>query len=218
MPRIILIGPPGAGKGTQGKRLARDLQIPTVAMGDILRDKKNENSELGRSLKQIMADGRYVPDDVVIEIMRERIQAADCRDGFILDGFPRTVGQADALERMLESMNLSLTAVVNLQVPHESIIERLSGRRIAPKSGQEYHVKFKAPKQAGICDVSGEALVQRDDDKEETIRKRLEVFEEQTKPLIGYYARKGLLRNINGADSFDAVFAAIKAAVVEKSK
>lgn len=210
MPRIILVGPPGSGKGTQGKRLAREYHIPTIAMGDILRDKKNENSELGRQLKTIMAEGKYVPDDVVIDIMRERIQADDCRDGFILDGFPRTVAQADALEHMLENLGLKLTAVVHLLVDEERLVERLSGRRIAPKSGQEYHVKFRPPKIAGICDVSGEPLIQREDDQEATIRKRFEQYAQQTTPLIGYYERKGLLREVEAIGDFDEVSARIR--------
>ena len=203
---IVLMGAPGAGKGTQGKRLAADIGIPTISMGDILRAKKEEDSDLGRELRTIMAEGRYVPDEIVIQMIRERIAASDCDKGFILDGFPRTTGQAEALDRMLADLGLELTAVLMLDVDEDEVVERLSGRRIAPSSGREYHIRFKPPKTPGVDDETGEPLVQREDDREETIRKRLEVYREQTTPVIDYYRAQGVLETVNGSGEFDEIY------------
>lgn len=212
MPRLILMGPPGAGKGTQGKRLAAELHIPIVSTGDILREKKNESSDLGRQIREIMAAGRYVPDEIVIQMLRERISQNDCADGFILDGFPRTVAQADALDLMLEQLGTKLDGVVLIQVHNEELLVRLTGRRICSKCGREYHVEFKPPAVDMICDACGSPLTQREDDRESTIRNRLAVYEEQTTPLIEYYRRKGTLRSVAGIGEFDEVFARALAA------
>lgn len=212
MPRLIIMGPPGAGKGTQGKRVAADLGIPVVSTGDILREKKNEASELGRQIRAIMAEGRYVSDEIVIEMLRERISQSDCADGFILDGFPRTVAQADALDHLLERLGTRLNGVVLIEVPKQDLLVRLTGRRICSKCGREYHVEFRPPVVEGVCDADGASLVQREDDKESTIRNRLDVYEQQTMPLIDYYRRKGTLRPIDGVGEFDDVFARALAA------
>lgn len=212
MPQLILMGPPGAGKGTQGKRLAAELQIPIVSMGDILREKKNESSDLGRQIREIMAAGDYVPDDIVIEMLRERISQHDCTDGFLLDGFPRTVAQADALDHMLEQLGSKLDGVVLIQVPDEELLVRLTGRLICSACGLEYHVKFKPPAVNMVCDACGSPLLQREDDRESTIRNRLAIYKEQTSPLIEYYRRKGTLRTVDGVGGFDEVFARALAA------
>lgn len=206
MARLILIGPPGAGKGTQGKRLASELHIPIIVMGDLLREKRNENSALGAEIKSLMSEGKYVPDEVVIEIIQERITQEDCRDGFVLDGFPRTVGQADALDQLLEDLGLTLDAVVHLEVDHEELLRRITGRRICPTCKREYHVEFKPPQKDLVCDEDGSQLIQREDDQEATFRKRLEVYEQHTTPLVDYYKRKGVLRTVDGNGSFDEVF------------
>lgn len=208
-----MVGPPGSGKGTQGKRLAADLHIPTISTGDLLREKKNDNSPLGRELKEIMAQGKLVPDDVIVGMIRERVQQADCSDGFILDGFPRTVAQADALDEMLENMNLRLSAVLHLEVDTDQLVRRLTGRRICANCGTEYHIEFKPPAQPGVCDKCGGDLIQREDDQEATIRNRLAVYSEQTRPLVDYYARKGLLKSVDGLGSFDEVYARLRSAL-----
>ncbi|RMF13461.1 MAG: adenylate kinase [Candidatus Dadabacteria bacterium] len=210
---IVLMGAPGAGKGTQGKRLAADLGIPTISMGDILRAKKEEDSDLGRELRAIMAEGRYVPDDIVIQMIRERISQPDCSKGFILDGFPRTTAQAEALDRMLEELGLQLTAVLMLDVDEDEVVERLSGRRIAPSSGREYHIRFKPPKTPGVDDETGEPLIQREDDREDTIRKRLEVYRQQTTPVVDYYRARGVLEEIDGSGDFDEIYGRIQEAL-----
>ena len=210
---IVLLGAPGAGKGTQAKKIVHDYGIPQISMGDILREKKNEASALGQQIQEIMAKGALVPDEVVIEIIRERLQDEDCAAGFILDGFPRTVAQADALDQLLESMERPLTAVLYLDVPQQELLERLTGRRICGRCKFEYHVKFRPPKVDGVCDRCGGALEQRADDREETIRKRLEVFAEQTAPLCDYYERKGILVRIDGTRSMDEVYAAVQEAL-----
>lgn len=217
MPRLILMGPPGAGKGTQGKRVAAELHIPIISMGDLLRVKKNEASALGAQIKEIMAAGRYVPDEVVIEMIRERVTEEDCRDGYILDGFPRTVAQADALDRLTEDLGQALDLALLIEVPEEDLVRRLSGRRICPECGSEYHVEFRRPKRDMLCDHDGAALIQREDDQEATIRKRLEVYLEHTTPLAEYYRRKGLLQVVNGVGAFDDVYARAIGAVRDAS-
>lgn len=203
---LVFLGPPGAGKGTQGKRLAQHLGIPFIGMGDLLRQKVLENNPLAQELRQIMAEGRYVPDDTVIRILKERIQSPDASQGFILDGFPRTVAQADALDQLLEQEGKRLTAMIYLNAEESLLIRRLAGRRICKQCGSEYHLEFSPPRQPGICDRCGGALIQREDDREETIRKRLEVYKEQTTPLIEYARRKGLLRSVSGEGSPEEVF------------
>jgi len=213
MTTVIMMGPPGAGKGTQGRRLSQQLGIPVVAMGDLLREKKNENSPLGKQLKQLMADGAYVPDEIVVGMLAERVGREDCRDGFILDGFPRTVGQADELDRMLEQQGRSLRAVLLLDVPAADLVERLSGRRICPQCKREYHVRFRPPQNDMRCDGDNAALIQRDDDHPETIRRRLQVYREQTEPLVAYYERKDLLRRVDGTGEFNQVYERLQEAL-----
>ncbi len=204
--RLILLGPPGAGKGTQAKRLIERYGIPQISTGDILRAAVREGTELGRKAKQYMDAGQLVPDEVVIGIIRERLKEADCAKGFILDGFPRTVPQAEALKSVLAELGQALDHVVSIEVPDEDLVERLTGRRTCRSCGAMYHIKFSPPKQEGICDRCGGELYQRDDDREETIRARLKVYHEQTAPLVEFYEREGLLRRIDGVGSVDEIY------------
>lgn len=203
--KLILLGPPGAGKGTQAKMLMDRYGIPQISTGDILRAAVKAGTPMGLRAKSFMDAGGLVPDDVVVGIVRERIQEDDCKAGFILDGFPRTVPQADALAEALTALGRPLDAVVSLAVDVEALVERLTGRRTCRDCGLGYHVTFAAPKAAGICDACGGELVQRDDDREETIRRRLDVYNEQTSPLIDYYRKSGLLSEVDGMLSMDAV-------------
>jgi adenylate kinase len=196
--KLILLGPPGAGKGTQAKMLTEKFSIPQISTGDILRAAVKEGTPMGRKAKAFMDAGGLVPDAVVVGIVRERLQEDDCRSGFILDGFPRTVAQADALQASLQEMDKELDRVVSLAVDAEALVERLTGRRTCRQCGRGYHVKFDPPQQAGICDACGGALFQRDDDQEQTIRKRLQVYADQTAPLISYYRQAGVLMELDG--------------------
>ena len=207
--RLILLGPPGAGKGTQAKRLIERYGIPQISTGDILRAAVREGTELGKKAKQYMDAGQLVPDEVVIGIIRERLKEADCAKGFILDGFPRTVPQAEALKSVLAELGQALDHVVSIEVPDEDLVERLTGRRTCRKCGAMYHVKFTPPKQEGVCDKCGGELYQRDDDKEETIRARLKVYHDQTAPLVEFYNEEGLLRRIDGVGSVDEIYGRI---------
>ncbi len=202
---LILLGPPGAGKGTQAERLVEDFDLPYYATGDILRAAVKDETELGRTAKEYMDKGDLVPDEVICGVIVEEIDSPAARDGFLLDGFPRTKGQADELQKALEGLGRRLTAVLSIELPDEDVIRRLSGRRVNPKTGRNYHVEFDPPKNEGFDDVDGTKLVQRDDDKEETIKHRLEVFHEQTKPLGDYYEDRGLLRRFDGSRSPDEV-------------
>jgi len=203
--KLILLGPPGAGKGTQAKMLTDRFGIPQISTGDILRSAVKEGTPMGLKAKAFMDAGGLVPDEVVIGIVRERLQKTDCAAGFILDGFPRTVAQADALKETLGELDKNLDAVISLEVDIEALIERLTGRRTCKSCGRGYHVRFDPPKAAGVCDVCGSELMQRDDDKEETIRKRLEVYQQQTSPLVAYYGNEGLLANVDGMLEIDTV-------------
>ena len=203
--KLILLGPPGAGKGTQAKMLMDRYGIPQISTGDILRAAVKAGTPMGLRAKSFMDSGGLVPDEVVVGIVRERIQEDDCKAGFILDGFPRTVPQSDALAEALTALGRPLDAVVSLAVDVEALVERLTGRRTCRDCGLGYHVTFAAPKAAGICDACGGELVQRDDDREETIRRRLDVYSEQTSPLIDYYRNSGLLSEVDGMLSMDAV-------------
>ena len=207
---IVLLGAPGSGKGTQSKKIIREYGVPQISMGDILRQKKNEASNLGKQLAEIMASGALVPDDVVIDIIRDRIQLDDCNDGFILDGFPRTVAQADALDQLLEEIEKPLSAVISLDVPSDKLLVRLTGRRVCSACGKEFHLEFAPPKESGVCDDCSGDLVQRADDTEETIRNRLVVFTEQTAPLVEYYNRKNILKPLDGDRDADAIFGVIQ--------
>jgi adenylate kinase len=196
---LILLGPPGAGKGTQAERLVEDFDLPYYATGDILRAAVKEGTELGKEAKEYMDRGDLVPDDLICRVIMERIDTPEAEDGFLLDGFPRTVGQADVLDRALERRGRELTAALLIDVPDEEVVRRLSGRRICVKNGHLYHVEFDPPKREDVCDQDGSRLVQRDDDKPETIKRRLEVYHEQTKPLVDRYEQSDSLRRFDGA-------------------
>jgi adenylate kinase len=196
---LILLGPPGAGKGTQAERLVDDFGLPYYATGDILRAAVKEESELGREAQEYMERGDLVPDELICRVIMERVDSDEARDGFLLDGFPRNPEQARILDQGLESRDRDLTAVLLLDAPDEEVIRRLSGRRICVKNQHVYHVEFDPPKNDGVCDQDGSRLIQRDDDKPETVKRRLQVYHEQTRPLVELYDDRGLLRR------FDAV-------------
>jgi len=207
--RIVLLGPPGAGKGTQAAKLVEKYDIPHISTGDIFRKHLKEKTKLGLKAKEYMDKGLLVPDELVVDIVKERLMEDDCKKGFLLDGFPRTVEQADALEDELKKQNLKLDGVINIEVRDEIIIDRLTGRLVCKKCGATFHEKFNKPKQEGICDICGGELYTRDDDKVETVKNRLDVYKNQTQPLIDYYAQKGILKTINGEADTDMVFARI---------
>jgi adenylate kinase len=198
---LILFGPPGAGKGTQAARLQEDFRLPYVATGDILRAAVKDGTELGLKAKGFMDAGELVPDDLVIDLIVDRIGADDARDGFILDCFPRTPAQADALGEAFDRLGRRITAVLLFDVPDEDLVRRISGRRVSVKTGRVYHVESDPPKHEGRCDVDGSRLVQRDDDKPEVVEKRLEVYHAETEPLVAYYDERSLLRRIDGTRS-----------------
>lgn len=213
--RLILLGPPGAGKGTQAKVITERFGSPQISTGDILRSSVREGTTMGARAKVFMDSGALVPDEVVVGIVCERLQESDCRSGFILDGFPRTVAQADALRKTLMQMSYPLQAVISLNVDEDVLVERLTGRRICRSCGMGYHLKFSPALQANRCDSCGSELFQREDDREETIRHRMSVYREQTAPLIGYYGEQGLLFNVDGMDDMvvvqDKIFAILSA-------
>lgn len=182
--RLILLGGPGAGKGTQAKKIVERYLIPQISTGDMLRAAVAEGNELGKKAKILMDQGQLVPDDLIIALVKERISQSDCANGFLFDGFPRTIVQADALKEA----NIDIDNVIEIDVPDEEIVKRISGRRTHPGSGRVYHIDYNPPQREGLDDVTGEALLQRDDDKEDTVRKRLKVYHEQTKPLVSYYS------------------------------
>ena len=196
--KLILLGPPGAGKGTQAAQLVERFTIPQVSTGDMLRAAVRAQTPMGLKAKEFMDAGALVTDEVVIGIVRERLQEDDCAKGFILDGFPRTVPQADALKATLAELGKELDAVISLQVQTDALVERLTGRRACRNCGKGFHVRFDPPQQDGVCDACGGDLFQRDDDREETIRNRMAVYHEQTAPLEDYYRREGLLRAVDG--------------------
>lgn len=191
--RLILLGAPGAGKGTQAEYLSKRFSIPHISTGDILRENVKNETELGKKAKEYMDKGLLVPDEIVIEIVKDRLSKEDCKNGFLLDGFPRTIAQAEALDKVLEELGQKIDKVLNIEVPDEKILERMSGRRICKNCGASFHVIYRPPQKEGVCDVCGGELYQREDDKEETVKKRLEVYHAQTQPLIDYYKAKGLL-------------------------
>lgn len=211
--RLILLGPPGAGKGTLARPLIETYHIPQISTGDILRQAVKDGTELGKSAKSYMDRGDLVPDDVIIGIVKERIKAADCQPGYIFDGFPRTLPQAEALDRVLQELGTPLDAVINMDVPEDVVVTRLSGRRTCRSCGALLHVVFNPPVKEGVCNVCGGELYQRDDDNETTIRQRLGVYRQQTFPLIEYYAKRGLMKTIDGSIPAKEVVAAVLLAV-----
>jgi adenylate kinase len=196
---LVLLGPPGAGKGTQAERLVTDFDLPYYATGDILREAVKEGTDLGKEAKGYMDDGDLVPDDLICRVIMDRIDRSEAEDGFLLDGFPRNLEQADILESSLGSRGRKLTAVLLIDAPDDEVIKRISGRRVCVKNGHVYHVDYDPPKHDSVCDQDGSRLIQRDDDKPETIQKRLEVYHAQTKPLIDYYDQRTILRRFDGS-------------------
>lgn len=207
--KIIMLGAPGAGKGTQAKMLAEKYGIPHISTGDIFRANIKNNTELGKKAKGYMDAGQLVPDELVVDLVVDRIKAADCIKGFILDGFPRTIPQAEALDYALNNQNEKIDYAINVDVPDENIIERMSGRRACAGCGATYHVVYNPTKKEGVCDVCGQNLILRDDDKPETVKKRLEVYHEQTQPLIDHYDKKGALLTVDGTQDIQVVFETI---------
>ncbi len=210
---LIFLGPPGAGKGTQAQRLQHDFRLPYIATGDILREAVKESSELGQQAKEYMDAGDLVPDDLIIELIVARVDEDDSRDGFILDGFPRTVGQADALDDAFERLGRRLTAALLIDAKDDVLVKRISGRRVCTKAGHNYHVEFDPPKHEGVCDQDGSRLVQRADDKPETVRRRLDTYHSKTEPLIEYYEERGALRRFDGTRSPDEVHGHVRATI-----
>ena len=210
---LILLGPPGAGKGTQAERIREDEDLAYIATGDMLRQAVADGTELGTRAKRYMDAGELVPDEVIIGVIVERVKSADARDGFLLDGFPRTIGQAEALDDALGRAGRDLTAVLLIDAPDEEIVRRISGRRVGPVSGRVYHVEFDPPKVEGKDDADGADLIQRDDDRPETVRKRLEVYHAQTAPLVAHYEERGLLHRIDGMDSPSEVHEHVRATI-----
>ncbi len=213
--KIVLLGPPGAGKGTQADILVKRLLVPHISTGDMFRAAISNGTELGKEAKSYMDKGQLVPDIVTVGIIKDRISMSDCREGFLLDGFPRTLPQAEALDSLMEEMSTSLDAVLNISVPLDRLIDRLTGRRMCRNCGTIYHLLYNAPEVENVCDACGGELYQRDDDKEATVKSRLEVYEAQTAPLISYYEQKGILHTINGDQPINAVTAQLGEALGE---
>ena len=202
---LVLLGPPGSGKGTQGERLNDDLRLPYYATGDILRGAVRDETELGKSAKAYMDAGDLVPDEVIVGVIAERIDSEEAADGFILDGFPRTTPQAEALDAKLEGLGRAVTAVLLIDVTDDEVVRRLGGRRTCVENGHVFHVEFNPPRQEGVCDIDGSELIVRDDDKPEVIRKRLETYHAKTEPLVDYYDQRSVLRRIEGSAPPDEV-------------
>ena len=211
--RFILLGPPGAGKGTQAAVIKDKYSIAHVSTGDILRENVKKGTSLGKEAKSFMDSGKLVPDELIIAMVRDRLKNTDCVKGFLLDGFPRTVSQAEALDHLLSNLEVNLDAVILLDVPDDVVIERLSGRRICRRCGTIYHVNFNPSADGSVCDRCGGEIYQRDDDREEVIRNRLNVYYEQTSPLIEYYEKKSLLKKVDASESSDTVLTMIESLV-----
>lgn len=214
---ILLMGPPGAGKGTQAESLVDEYKIPHISTGDMFRAAVKQGTELGKEAKRYMDAGGLVPDVVTIGIVREGLSKPECGKGFILDGFPRTTEQAEALDGILKDAGIKLTAVLNIEVPDSDLVERVTGRRICKSCGATYHVSFNPTKVEGVCDKCGGTLYQRDDDKEETVKNRLKAYHSQTEPLISYYKAQGVYVEIDGTQAIDKVYADVKASLEERA-
>jgi adenylate kinase len=208
---LVLLGPPGSGKGTQGERLQEDLRLPYYATGDILRAAVRDGTDLGKQAREYMDRGDLVPDEVMVGLIAERVTSAEAADGFILDGFPRTMAQAEALDGKLSELGRALTAVLLIEVPDEEVVRRVGGRRVCVKEGHVFHMEFDQPKEEGVCDICGGRLEVRDDDKPEVIRRRLGTYHEKTEPLVAYYEEHGLIYRIDGLPRPDEVAARIRA-------
>jgi adenylate kinase len=213
---LVLLGPPGAGKGTQADRLVTDFGLPYLSTGILLREAVAEESELGKEAKAYMENGELVPDELISRAVAERMESGETDQGFLLDGFPRTVGQAEVLDGILDEQGRELTAVLLIEAPDDEVVRRLSGRRTCAKGSHVYHVEFDPPKHEGVCDQDGSRLIQRDDDRPETVRKRLAVYHDQTEPLIDWYEEKGLLMRFDGQRTPDEVHARIRATLAAK--
>lgn len=207
--KIIMLGAPGAGKGTQAKKIADKYQIPHISTGDIFRANIKEGTELGKKAKSYMDQGQLVPDELTLELIMDRFQNPDCKNGYVLDGFPRTIPQAEALTEALAKKGETIDYAINVEVPDENIINRMGGRRACMACGSTYHIVYAPTRVEGICDRCGEKLVLRDDDKPETVKNRLNVYHNQTQPLIEYYTRQGKLAEVDGTQSMEDVFNAI---------
>ena len=208
---LVLLGPPGSGKGTQGERLQEDFRLPYYATGDILREAVREETDIGKEAKEYMDKGDLVPDEVIIGVISERINSDEAQDGFILDGFPRTEPQAEALDEAMDELDRGITVAVLIEVPDDEVIRRLSGRRVCAKKGHVFHVEFDPPKNEDVCDVCGARLVIRDDDKPEVVKHRLKTYHEKTAPLVDYYEDQGVLKRVDGALEPDEVSDRIRA-------
>ena len=206
---IVLLGAPGAGKGTQAKMIAEKYGIPHVSTGDIFRANIKNGTELGKEAKQYMDQGLLVPDELTVKILLDRVAQEDCKNGYVLDGFPRTIPQAESLNKALADMGEAIDFAIDVDVPDENIVNRMGGRRACLKCGATYHVEYAAPKADGVCDACGSGLVLRDDDKPETVQKRLTVYHDQTQPLIEYYKGQGVLHSVDGTQAMEAVFESI---------
>ena len=207
--KIIMLGAPGAGKGTQAKMIAAKYQIPHISTGDIFRANIKNGTELGMEAKKYMDQGQLVPDELTVKILLDRVAQPDCSEGYVLDGFPRTIPQAEVLDNALNKLGDSIDFAIDVDVPDENIVRRMSGRRASLSCGATYHIEHIPPKQEGVCDTCGQPLVLRDDDKPETVLKRLKVYHEQTQPLIDFYTKKGVLRSVDGTVDMNDVFEAI---------
>ena len=213
--KIIMLGAPGAGKGTQAKKIAEKYTIPHISTGDIFRANIKNNTELGQKAKTYMDKGELVPDELVVDLIMDRFKEADCANGYVLDGFPRTIPQAEALDKALAANGEKVDFAINVEVPDENIINRMSGRRACVSCGATYHVVHVPPKKEGICDRCGSELILRDDDKPETVKNRLDVYHKQTQPLIDFYTKKGVLKTVDGTVDMQDVFKAIVAILGE---
>ena len=209
--KIIMLGAPGAGKGTQAKQIATKYQIPHISTGDIFRANIKNGTELGKKAKEYMDQGLLVPDELTCDLVVDRIGQDDCANGFVLDGFPRTIPQAECLDEALKNMGQSMDFAIDVDVPDESIINRMSGRRACLSCGATYHIVYNPTKVEGVCDACGQKLVLRDDDKPETVKKRLTVYHDQTQPLIDYYKKAGILKSVDGTQDLNKVFEDIEA-------